>query len=298
MRRLGLAVILGLLITHSAIDAGPTVDKPVTRPPTPPESSPTKLALAAPIKKLVTPEQVDLGGPIVNSIDIVLVPIPAGEFTMGSPESEPDRQGGETQHLVKITKPFYLSAHEVTQQQYESVMQVSPWEGKDYAKKGPGYPATHVNWDEAVAFCGKLSKQEGVEYRLPTEAEWEYACRAGTTTAYSFGDDVRQLPQHAWYSGSSNGSTHPVGELKPNAWGLFDMHGNVREWCQDWHGRYESLEVSDPTGAASGRHRVLRGGAFFHLPMHVRAAVRLFNLPVNRYHVSGFRLTRTYNLSP
>jgi len=148
-----------------------------------------------------------------------------------------------------------LSVHEVTQAQYEQVMDKNPSRGK-----GPTKPVEMVSWHEAIAFCGALSDQEGVEYRLPTEAEWEYACREGTTTAYSFGDDVSGLGEYAWHSGNSNSTTHPVGGLKPNAWGLFDMHGNVFEWCQDWYGPYESLQVvSDPTGAASGHYRVLLG---------------------------------------
>ena len=126
----------------------------------------------------MTPKQVALGGPVVNSVDIVLVPIPPGQFMMGSPESEAYHQSNETQHLVKITKPFYLSVHEVTQQQYEQVMGENPSDDKGATK-----PVEKVSWNDAVEFCRKLSEQEGVEYRLPTEAEWEYACRAGTTTS-------------------------------------------------------------------------------------------------------------------
>jgi len=132
-----------------------------------------------------------------------------------------------------------------------------------------------VSWNDALAFCDKLSDQEGYQYRLPTEAEWEYTCRAGTTTAYSFGDDVSRLGEYAWYEDNSAGITHPVGELQPNAWGLCDMHGNVWEWCQDWYGPYESLKVvTNPTGPVSGTSRVLRGGAFSSPPVIVRAAGR------------------------
>ena len=195
-----------------------------------------------------------LGTPvqITNSLGMKFNLIPPGEFAMGSPASEPGRYDDETQHQVKITKPFYLSVHEVTQAQYERVM------GKNPSKyEGANKPVEDVSWNDAVAFFRKLNDE--VEYRLPTEAQWEYACRAGTTTAYSFGDDVSQLGEYAWYSGNSS-STHPVGELKPNAWGLFDMHGNVFEWCQDWYGDYDSLKVvSDPTGPASGDLRVWRG---------------------------------------
>jgi len=214
---------------------------------------------------------------------------------MGSPESEADRHhDNETQHLVKITKPFYLSVHEVTQQQYEQVM------GKNPSKyKGETKPVEQVKWNEAVEFCRKLSDEEGVEYRLPTEAEWEYACRAGTITAYSFGDDVSQLGEYAWYNANSENTTHPVGEKKPNAWGLYDMHGNVWEWCQDWYGAYESLKLaSDPTGPASGTYRVLPGGAFVYQPRLVRAANHFNTPPNDRSPNIGFRLARTIPLSP
>jgi len=247
------------------------------------------------IKKLMTPDQLALGGPVVNSVDMVLVPIPAGEFMMGSPASEPDRGDDETQHEVKITKPFYLGAHEVTQAQYQQVMGNNPSRSKGATK-----PVELVNWYAAVEFCQKLSAQEGVEYRLPTEAEWEYARRAGTTTAFSFGADESQLGKYAWYRANSGDTTHPVGEKLPNGWGLYDMHGNVFEWCQDWYGAYESLRVvSDPTGSASGEGRVLRGGAFNYPPRLVRAAVRSdVYLPGFRIRNVGFRLARTYNLSP
>ena len=217
--------------------------------------------------------------------------IPPGEFTMGSPASEPGRMGNETQHRVEITKPFYLSAYEVTQAQYVQVMGNNPSHNKGRTK-----PVENVSWHDAVAFFGKLSDEEGVEYRLPTEAEWEYACRAGTTTAWCFGDDLSQLGEYAWHRGNSEDTTHPVGEKKPNAWGLFDMHGNVYEWCQDLYGHYESLQVvSDPIGAASGSRRVLRGGAFTTRPLYVRAANRANNfvLPDDRYRYFGFRLART-----
>ena len=156
-----------------------------------------------------------------------------------------------------------------------------------------------VSWNDAVMFCGKLSEKEGVEYRLPTEAEWEYACRAGTSTAYSFGDDESQLGKYVWYEDNSERTTHAVGEKPPNAWGLYDMHGNVFEWCQDWSEVYGSEKViTDPTGPASGIRRVLRGGAFYFLPKYVRSANRGNNQPGYRNLVHGFRLARTYDLSP
>ena len=244
----------------------------------------------------MTPDQLALGDPMVNSVGMVLVPIPAGEFQMGSPESEKDRQDDETQHLVKITKPYYLSAYEVTQEQYEKVMGNNPSDSK-----GANKPVENVNWNDAVDFCRKLSEQEGEEYRLPTEAEWEYACRAGTSTAYSFGNDESQLGKYAWFGSLqliSEHETHPVGEKLPNAWGLYDMYGNVWEWCQDRYryGAYGSEKViTDPTGPASGSRRVLRGGAFYVPPFVVRSADRGYFRPSWPSGLGdGFRLARTF----
>jgi formylglycine-generating enzyme required for sulfatase activity len=252
---------------------------------------------AATVKKHMTPAQLALGDPVVNSVGMVLVPIPAGQFQMGSPDSDKDVKDKEKpQHLVKITKPFYLSVNEVTQQQYEKVMGVRPWKGKKYVQEGPDYPATYVGHDAAVEFCRKLSEQEGVEYRLPTEAQWEYACRAGTKTVYSFGDDSSKLGQHAWYYKNAwdigEKYAHRVGQKQPNPWGLYDIHGNVWEWCGDWYGKYEGVAVDDP---ASGRGRVLRGGSFLNEAGSCRSAFRDY-WPLD-FHVSnfGFRVSRTYN---
>jgi len=170
--------------------------------------------------------------------------IPAGKFTMGGllPIE------GDDAHEVTLTKPFKMGVHEVTQAQYEQVMGSNPskFEGADN-------PVENVSWLEALEFCRKLSalpaeKAAGNVYRLPTEAEWEYACRAGTTTQFSFGDDDSDLGDYAWYADNSDDKTHPVGSKQPNAWGLYDMHGNVWEWCLDWHGDYPSGAVTDPTG--------------------------------------------------
>jgi formylglycine-generating enzyme required for sulfatase activity len=271
-----------------------------------------------------------LGTPvqITDSVGIKFNLIPPGEFLMGSLESEPGRFGDETRHLVKITKPFYLSAYEVIQAQYQRVMGSSPSIHKDDTK-----PVEMVNWNDAVEFCGKLSDQEGVEYRLPTEAEWEYACRAGTTTAYSSGDTSFHLDTTGWFANNSgktvidstriwkderdnyvarlfyNGCRpHVVGRKTPNAWDLYDMHGNVWEWCQDWYALYDSLQVvRDPTGPTLEDwpssnplvpRRVMRGGAFTIPPRFVRAAFRNANQPDLRSPNLGFRLARTYALSP
>jgi len=227
--------------------------------------------------------------PVVNSIGMRFVPISTGTFTMGE---------GKTAHKVTLTKAFELGQYEVTQEQYEKVM------GKNPSRfTGPQNPVENVSWDDAVEFCRKLSampaeKKAGYVYRLPTEAEWEYACRAGTKTTYSFGDSDSGLGEYAWYGKNSRKTTHPVGGKKPNGWGLYDMHGNVWEWCQDWYDDYPSGSVTDPTGAVSGDSRVLRGGSFTGQTSGVRSAAR-FNLqPDLRYYLYGFRPARTYRLSP
>ena len=252
-------------------------------------STPTKTPDAAAIKKHMTPDQLALGDPLVNSIGMVLVPIPAGEFMMGHAESAGIDQ---TKHLVRITKPFHLGAFEVTQEQYEKVMGKNPSDSK-----GPTNPVENVSWDDAVEFCRKLSelpeeKAAGHVYRLPTEAEWEYACRAGTTTKFSFGDDESRFGQHAWFDENSGEKTHPVGEKKPNAWGLYDMHGNVSEWCQDWHGDYPSEPVTDPTGPTTGSLRVNRGGSWGSVAWSCQSGFREGYYPTNRYSSLGFRVAR------
>ena len=197
-----------------------------------------------------------------------------------------------------MTKAFELGQHEVTQEQYEKVMGTNP-----NTFKGPQNPVENVNWDDAVEFCRKLSelpeeKSGDYVYRLPTEAEWEYACRARTKTEYSFADSDSGLGAYGWYKDNSGKTTHPVGQKKPNPWGLYDMHGNVWEWCQDWYGDYPSGAVTDPTGAASGSGRLLRGGSFFGQTSVVRSAYRNSNRPDSRLSNYGFRPARTYILSP
>jgi formylglycine-generating enzyme required for sulfatase activity len=191
-----------------------------------------------------------------------LVLIPTGEFLMGSPQDHTEAHDWEKpQHTVRITKPFYLGVTEVTQEQYERVT----GQNRSHFKGDPQRPVDLVSWEDAVAFSRKLSEKEGQTYRLPTEAEWEYACRAGTQTRFGFGDDYKDLGEYAWYYGNSRGATHPVGRKKPNAWGLFDMYGNVGEWCADQYDPkyYESSPQDDPpgpTGGANPVNRVHRGG--------------------------------------
>jgi formylglycine-generating enzyme required for sulfatase activity len=223
--------------------------------------------------------------PRKNSIGMQFKLLPGGTFTMG--------EGKETPHPVTLTKPFELGVYEVTQEQYEQVMGSKPSKFK-----GPRNPVEQVDWNDAVAFCRKLSelpsgKSGGYVYRLPTEAEWEYACRAGTTTTYSFGDSESELGAYAWYKDNSGRTTHPVGGKKPNGWGLYDMHGNVFEWCRDWHGGYPSGSVTDPTGATSSSRRVSRGGSWYDGARHCRSATRNGGAPGYRLSNHGFRVLRS-----
>ena len=217
-----------------------------------------------------------------DSIGMEFKLIPAGTFTMGEKNKARD---------VTLTKPFKMGVHEVTQAQYEQVMKNNP-----SSFKGAENPVEQVSWEDAVEFCRKLSelsaeKAAGNVYRLPTEAQWEYACRAGTTTQFSFGDDESDLGDYAWYRENSASKAHPVGGKQPNAWGLYDMHGNVWEWCQDWYDDYPSGAVTDPTGPASGSYRVYRGGSWRRTAGSCRSASRGRHFPSSRYFISGFRVS-------
>ena len=230
---------------------------------------------------------------ITNSIGMKLALIPAGEFLMGSPDSDSEAESGEKpQHNVQITKPFYLGVHEVTQGQYQQVMGSNP---SRFKQSGETAPVETVSWEEVQEFCRKLSalpteKAVRRQYRLPTEAEWEYACRAGSTSRYYFGDSAANLDSHAWHSGNSGATTHPVGQKQPNAWGLYDMHGNVLEWCNDWHGPYQSAAVRDPGGAGQASVRVLRGGGFGNNVSDCRSALRTGAPQGSRNPDDGFRV--------
>ncbi len=218
----------------------------------------------------------------VNSIGMRFVSIQAGTFTMGE---------GKTAHKVTLTQAFELGQCEVTQEQYEKVMGKNP----SYFKGKQKNPVENVNWDDAVAFCRKLSdlpaeKSAGHVYRLPTEAEWEYACRAGTTTKYSFGNSDSQLGEYAWHRGNSGKTTHPVGGKKPNPWGLYDMQGNAWEWCQDWYGRYSGGKL---TGPSSGSHRVGRGGSWYDYSDGCSSYYRGGFTPVTQFNTLGFRVLRS-----
>lgn len=227
---------------------------------------------------------------IKNSIGMEFVLIPAGKFVMGSPPNETYREFDEEQYEAIITGPFYIQNTEVTQGQWKRLMGDNPSYFKDC---GGDCPVEQVSWDMARLFIQKLNQMEGTnKHRLPTEAEWEYACRAGTVTAYSFGDEADKLVDYAWYSANSGGQTHPVRKKKPNAWGLYDIHGNVYEWCRDWYGEYPSKLVLYPTGPAQGKTRVVRGGSWLNDAFVLRSANRITWPREKIDSFIGFRIAR------
>jgi formylglycine-generating enzyme required for sulfatase activity len=224
----------------------------------------------------------DLG----KGVKLEMVLIPAGKFVMGSPESEVGRSDYETQHKVTLTKHYYMGKYEFTQEQWKAVMGKNP----SYTK-GAKLPVTNVSWEDCQEFIKKLNGITKGKYRLPTEAEWEYACRAGTTTAYSFGAKI--TPKDANYDDSGIYEPVAVGSYKPNAFGLYDMHGNVWEWCEDWKADYPKGAVTDPKGPATGEYRVLRGGSFYYGGSTARSSIRDDTSPSGRSNGDGFRLART-----
>jgi formylglycine-generating enzyme required for sulfatase activity len=242
-----------------------------------------------------------------KGVSLKLVLIPAGEFMMGGdepPEQVARKCGGEQamvswfedempQHRVKITKPFCMGVYAVTQAQYEAVTGMNPSHFK-----GEENPVEMVSWNDAAEFCKKLSAKTGQTVRLPTEAEREYACRAGTTTPFNTGEtistDQANYDGNFTYGSGSKGEdrqkTVAVGSFAPNAWGLYDMHGNVWEWCQDWDGFYPSTEAVNPVGPENGQDRVLRGGSFYAPPSGCRSATRVRHSPKIRGMNLGFRV--------
>lgn len=256
----------------------------------------------------------DLPSTITNSIGMKFVLIPSGEFNMGSTEADVadfleeakskslpqwyiDRLPSESpKHRVRITKPFYLAISEVTQVQYERVVGSNPSKFKDNGT----CPVEMVSWYDAWEFCRKLSelpeeRASREKYRLPTEAEWEYACRAGTTTTWHSGNDEADLKDIAWLSPDADGKTHPVCNKRPNAWGLYDMHGNVWEWCTDWSGDryYATSPLADPTGPPAGSNRVCRGGGWWSRgTSDGRTSFRSRGNPSDRIDVRGFRVAK------
>jgi len=228
---------------------------------------------------------------VSENLGLKFVYIPSGTFTMGSPLYETDRYEDEKQHSVTLTKGFYIQTTEVTQRQWTAVMGNNP---SFFQNCGDNCPVDHVSWNDVQEFIRKLNQQEGSDvYRLPAEAEWEYACRAGSTTRFCYGDDEKRLGEYAWFEENSEGRTHPVGRKKPNAWGLYDMHGNVWEWCQDWYGEYPHGAAIDPKGPPKGSRRVLRGASAFNASWNVRSTLRTNDPPDFRGGLAGFRILKT-----
>jgi formylglycine-generating enzyme required for sulfatase activity len=225
-----------------------------------------------------------------KKVKLELVWISPGKFKMGSPDGEKDREGREKQHEVTITKGFWMQTTEVTQAQWEAVMGSNP----SGFKSDPHLPVERVGWDDCREFVNKLNelcKDQLGELRadLPTEAEWEYACRSGSKERWCFGNDESKLEEYAWHNKNSENKTHPVGGKKPNAWGLYDMHGNVWEWCKDWHGDYGD-DAIDPKGPDDGEARTVRGGSWESVPRHLRAAYRGRGRPSRRGADVGVRV--------
>jgi len=265
-----------------------------------------------------------------NSLGMKLKLIPAGEFLMGSnatqrdlesagfvPEDGFDYSDERPEHKVLITRPFYLGIHEVTRGQFSAFIKETKYQtdAEKDGKGGYGFdaegdwgqdpkynwrtfgrsqtdsdPVVNVSWSDAISFCDWLSRKHGKQYRLPTEAEWEYGCRAGSTTEFCFGGDLESLGDYAWHDGNSGNTTPAVGRKRPNAWGLYDMHGNVFEWCADWAGSYPEGAVTDPVGAPEGSDRVTRGGCWYAGAAFCRSAFRGESVPSDRSARTGFRV--------
>jgi formylglycine-generating enzyme required for sulfatase activity len=268
-----------------------------------------------------TPEDATLSGKSAGEVreftdlKIKMCWCPAGRFKMGSPASDTAADRREKPQVeVTLSRGFWLGQTEVTQGLWETVMGTRPWAGKVYTREGASYPATYVSHglqadgtvekDSATEFCRRLTAREraagrlpaGWEYRLPTEAQWEYACRAGTTSKFSFGDDAGRLGEHAWFDKNAwdvdERYAHQAGLKRANPWGLFDMHGNMWEWCSDWYAAdyYAKSPSTDPAGPSSGSGRVSRGGGWSGPAGSARSAYRSGYVPSNRERYLGFRL--------
>ncbi len=239
----------------------------------------------------------------------VMMELPGGTFLMGSPETdEMSMEEERPQHPVTVSD-FRIARMPVTNAQWQAVTGEERGRGEESK-----LPVMDINWEQALRFCIAASEREGYRpcyrkagvwpfrrwvwdrsadgYRLPTEAEWEYACRAGTTTRWSFGDDPENLGEHAWFEANLDGRPHPVADKRPNPWGLYDMHGNVWEWCWDWYGPYTSRHDINPRGPQRGEYRVLRGGSFDNSPAGLRSARRVVVFPVDGSWLGGFRCVR------
>jgi formylglycine-generating enzyme required for sulfatase activity/serine/threonine protein kinase len=296
----------GLADTQSATQPKARADSPPQHAPAQPKDETPVIAppaLVAPFSARKAKESQGLWAAHVktpveqtNCIGMELVLIPPGEFLMGAPDDQSTSISDTPQHRVRITKPFYLGKYEVTQEQWQEVM------GKDPSwHKGPKHPVDAVTWHDCQEFLEKLNEECGAEqgdFRLPTEAQWEYACRAGTTTHSYFGDDFRQLGDHSWHIGNSDKSSHPVGQKTANPWGLHDMYGNIQEWCHDWFEAdyYKASPLDDPTGPDSGTSRAQRGGWFL---LNIRSSASRSRMDPRRSNsVYGLRIARPIETTP
>jgi formylglycine-generating enzyme required for sulfatase activity len=312
--------LASLRATHSrAADAPPAAVAPFSAD----EARELQEAWAAHLK---TPAMAE------DQLGIRLALIPAGEFTMGSPAGLKRHNGwmadAETEHLVRITRPFYLSVHEVSRAAFRVFVEETGYES-DAEKGSEGdwgmnpatgkfesglgctwrdprfeqtdeHPVVSVSWHDATAFCRWLSRKEKATYRLPTEAEWEYACRAGTEGQFAFGDSLSSAQANCngeqGYNGAEAGPNHlgtvPRGTFAANAFGLFDLHGNAWEWCADWYAPYAGEGADDPTGPSEGALRIMRGGGWHNSAYWLRSALRLRFTPTSRSNNVGFRVLR------
>ena len=227
----------------------------------------------------------------VNSINMEFVLIPLDSFRMGGDKKAEQAEDHETpRHIVKFSNAFFICKYLVTQEQWSALVEHNPSNFK-----GNTRPVESVSWPEVQAYIHKLNaKEETDSYRLPTEAEWEYAARAGSQSSFYFGSKTQLLNQYAWYSNNSDGKTHPVGQLNPNAWGLYDMHGNVHEWCLDWFDRnyYSQSPAIDPVGPPKGLAKALRGGDWGSEDWYCRCASRSLGSPERRSNRVGFRIVK------
>jgi formylglycine-generating enzyme required for sulfatase activity len=295
-KRFALIFLIFLAVTSAADSVG---SQPTTQPTTPSWAKVSREQLAE-AKKLGVPVAFE------NAVGIKFVMVPAGAFMMGSADDEEGRYEVEgPQHKVEIKKPFYVAIHQVTQGQWKSLMGTTPWEGKHGMKSNPAHVVTWVNWDDATKFCARLAKKDGRSYRLLSEAEWEFSCRAGSTTRYCYGDDLKleKLSEYAWW-GSEEYHKQPKEEKyvrapglkKPNAWGLYDVHGSVWEMCQDiMHKSYEGAPTDGSawmTGATEDKEprHPLRGGGAHSTDRRVRAASRHAYRQSASSHYVGFRV--------
>ena len=222
----------------------------------------------------------------INSLGMPFVFIFPGEYVKGSPLDEQERGEDERQVRVRISQGFWLGETAVTQAQWKGVMNTQPWNGDEYVFEHSNCPATFVSWEDATELCRRLSEQQseaGEKYSLPTEAQWEFACRTGTSSAYSFGNDANELPRYGWFDGNAyeagENYAHVVGQKLPNPWGVFDMHGNVCEWCQDAY-------------RVGGPDRVLKGGCWYYSAGYCRSAHRFRTFPESRNFFQGSRVVQ------